>query len=339
MSALRHLLLTLALIAHSSAQAEDDSRVVCGISLADPGPFTWEAYSDSQDGFVTTKVDEPTLRRLLNSNSTDWPASLAEGMTKSLDAAFPSSGEARLTMAQFRIGKDPLGDQLAFPGTSFALKMPGEAEAPECTSGPTAALSLARAGSFIELVQSAHVAVIVDKMKLTSLQIANLEEQYDKYLFEGFPMFPWEAAVNGWFLTDKSIANGPPRRTIVLLHPSAGAVGAISSDSSSDTGGTLGVEALGMVWYSSDFESWYGASLFAAFPSDREAGYGVALNYNNYKLGVIWIDQENSEHDGATLFLGMDLLQFVGEQHRKYEGYRAKVRSLLDSVGVTRPAQ
>ena len=38
-----------------------------------------------------------------------------------------------------------------------------------------------------------------------------MEKVYDKYLFEGFPMFPWEAAVNSWFLTDKSIANGPPR--------------------------------------------------------------------------------------------------------------------------------
>lgn len=62
---------------------------------------------------------------------------------------------------------------------------------------------------FILLVERSEAENLADARKLVGQSIIELERSYDKYLFEGFPMFPWEAAINSWFLTDKSIANGP----------------------------------------------------------------------------------------------------------------------------------
>jgi len=114
------------------------------------------------------------------------------------------------------------------------------------------------------------------------------------------------------------------------MHPAAGVVGSVASGSKSDIGGTLSIEPLGWIHYSNDYQHWYGASLLAAFPSDRSAGYGIALNYNNYKLGVIWVSDSSGGHNGATIFIGMDLLQFVSKERRTYGGYMDRVKALLN---------
>jgi hypothetical protein len=115
---------------------------------------------------------------------------------------------------------------------------------------------------------------------------------------------------------------------LVLAHPSAGFVTSIGSDTSSDAGGVLAIEPVGWIRYSKTYRHWYGTSLLAVFPTDRDLGYGVAFNYDNFKLGVTWHDDDDREHDGLALFFGFDLYQLVSDKKKSYEGYIDTLKAL-----------
>jgi hypothetical protein len=160
-------------------------------------------------------------------------------------------------------------------------------------------------------------------------RITELEQTFDRYLFEGFPMFPWEAAVNSLVLTKDHIAEGPPRYQIVLAHPAAGMVVSMEGNKS-DMGATVSIEPVGFVRYTKDYRHWMGVSLLAVFPADRNAGYGIAFNYDMFKLGVTWHDDNTGDYDGAAVFVGLDLYKFLDAKYREYDGYRDRVRSLAE---------
>ena len=161
-----------------------------------------------------------------------------------------------------------------------------------------------------------------------------LEITYDKYLYEGFPMYPWEALVAGWLLTDQSIANGPPKNQIVLMHPAAGVIGAAGNGSDTDIDAVLSVELFGWIRYTDDYSTWYGASVLTVFPFDRNAGIGFALNYNNFKLGLTWHDYDD-DYENPTFFLGMDFYQLLREKTRQYTSYKEKVTNILRKKKVS----
>ena len=46
-----------------------------------------------------------------------------------------------------------------------------------------------------------------------------------------------------------------------------------------------------------------------------------------------WHDDKDTGRDGAAIFLGIDLLQFLDEKFRDYEGYKEKLDETLRSIG------
>ena len=111
--------------------------------------------------------------------------------------------------------------------------------------------------------------------------------------------------------------------------PSVGIIGHIASDTEGDIGATLLIEPIGLVRYNRSYSRWFGASIMASFPADREPGIGFSLNYSNFKLGVTWHDDSDGRNDGAAVFLGVELYQSVGKQFRKYNGYKERVTDIF----------
>lgn len=318
----KSLLLVVVALSATVARAGDPSTIVCGVEVK---TLTAEGRKAFEVSGTPPAPNYATLRTLLATTGKAWPAPLNSRMT----GAFDALEQGALATKAFTLVKsaDLPPRQDAFGGTPYAVPFPIEAGAPDC-DGQAAAR--AAAAAFVLLVQSVLADAHQPDIQRTAKAIGVLEAQFDKYLFNGFPMFPWEAAANSWVLTPENIAGGPPRNLIVLMHPAAGVVGTVSSGSKSDIGGSLSIEPVGWIHYSADYEHWYGASLLAAFPTDRSAGYGVAVNFDNYKLGVTWNSDHGSGHNGATIFVGMDLLQFVSKEHRTYSGYLNKVRDAID---------
>jgi hypothetical protein len=309
--------------------AQDNSIAVCGTPLNDPGALSFQNYLERATA-PRASVDHTAVDAMVRGPSADWP----QDIKRSVFSALESFQDGDLPATAIRISRtaDLPPQQIGFNNTTHELDLPFDAESSLCQD-PAEATARIEAGYVILLMERAHAAVLEEGVRLTTRQIVALEEEYDRYLFEGFPMFPWEAWANSVFLTKETIAQGPPRNAIVLLHPAAGVVGNMESDARSDVGGVLSVEALGWIRYSRDYDKWYGVSLLAVFPTDRNAGYGVAFNYKNYKLGVTWHDDKDTGHDGAAIFLGIDLLQVLDEKFRDYEGYKEKLDETLRSIG------
>lgn len=321
-SSLRALLLcSLFVSALAVAQGPDTNKVVCGDKI-----HLQTAFAKVTVNPEAPRVTYEALEAALAARVSRWPAAVRD----KVDGAYSAMLEGGFAPADFRIEDVGTGirqTQMAFPATAFQLQLPKEAGDALCSNGQEKA-ARKEAAEFVSTVAGAFGQLKAEDFRLAATQIGALEKLYDKYLFEGFPMFPWEAAVNSWLLTNERIADGPPRDAIVFLHPAAGVVSSVDSNSRSDLGGVLSVEPLGWVRYSDDYKSWYGVSLLAVFPSDREVGYGVALNYRNFKLGVTYHDDDEGQYDGAAIFFGMDLYQFLGEKQRSYQGYLEAVKKL-----------
>lgn len=326
--ALKTFLLGGALLMSAQGVAQQDDTV-CGISLDTVEAFNW---SDFKSGPGESALEAGSrlavvgaLGEALNATSASWPQTLADEAKARLN----DFADGTIVLGDWMIEKGDFGrDQFVFDGDR-RVNLPADAEACE----ESAAMRQARAefAQFVRLVSRAGNELLIVPREEFSTNLAALETLYDRYLFEGMPMYPWEAAANSWFLTDKHIAQGPPRSQLVLMHPSVGVLANVESGTEGDLGGTLLVEAIGLVKYSSSYRSWWGASIVASFPTDREPGIGIGLNYRQFKLGVTWHDDPGGAYDGAAVFLGIDLYQFVGKQKRRYDGYRQRLDELLVS--------
>jgi len=311
------------------ARAQSDAAIVCGKTLSAPGTLSWLSYLQ-RAADPTQQVDHDALAAMVHARSISWPTEIRHSVAGALQDF--KSGDMPATALRITKTASLPVRQMGFQNTAYVIELPPDATARPCANAAEAAARI-DAAYVIVLMERAQAAAIQHRMKLAADEIGELEQQYDRYLFEGFPMFPWEAWLNGKFLASNRIARGPPRNSIVFLHPAAGVVGSVESGTQSDVDGTLGVEALGWIRYDDSHRNWYGVSLLATFPTDREPGYGVAFNYNIYKVGATWHDDKGMGHDGWALYLGMDFLQFVNEKYRTYDAYREKVTKGLSELG------
>ena len=325
---LKHVLLLASLVLLAPAVWAQSVTRVCSVELSDLDVFGWEAFRGlgGKEAFdeVSWAKFFVALDDELETAATDWPLAFANTARLRLAAA----RDGLLLPGDWDVVTRP-GPNLevlteAFGG-SYAVALPAESTEPACAGGAEMHSARAEFALFVELMKRSKAELLKGPMGEFAQEFEALEIKYDRYLFDGYPMFPWEAAVNSWFLTDDSIANGPPGWALSFFHPSAGVLAHVDSDTDGDLDATLLVEPIGFVKYSDDYTSWYGASVIASFPADREPGIGVALNYNQFRLGVTWHDDSDGPYDGAAVFLSIDLQNFLGEKKNEYKGYKKRL--------------
>lgn len=327
---LRRQILIVILIFISQRASAQVTKLVCGEPVTAMTTFSVPDVGTPDDD---TSNDVAALRAVLKLRSQldERAGKWSEDVRRKVVAAYDAMMNDDFAPADFRIddisSTTVISRQVAFASSPFELELPRAGDEPLC-AGASEKSSRMEAASFVLAFSTTMGRLNAPAFQKGAGAIARLEKQLDKYLFEGFPMFPWEAFVNGLML-DKSIVNGPPRDVLVLMHPASGIVGSVGSDTDSDIDGVLSVEPLGWIRYSQDYSSWYGVSLMAVFPTDRNAGYGVALNYNNFKLGVTWHDDDTGVHEGAAVFFGMDLYQLLSREKRNYQNYLNSVKAAL----------
>lgn len=330
MASFRILLAAALLWLPAAVLYAEPSVMVCGIELDKVTAFSWGDFKSGrglqslEDG---NKQDVYTaLEHELVDVFIDWPAEFMKEVFNRLK----DLEQGQLVPADWTLSEDERGSgsliyqQYVFHGDK-RIWLPVESDEDECKLSAEMRQARAEFAVFVNLVERANAELLKDSRKVLSKGLAAIEQEYDRYLFEGFPMFPWEAAVNSWLLTDNRIANGPPRWQLAVLHPSAGVVGHVASNTDGDIGASLLIEPIGVVRYTRDYKHWYGLSVMASFPFDREPGIGFAMTYDQFKLGVTWHDDPDGRYDGAAVVLGIELYQFVGRQHKKYDGYKKKV--------------
>jgi hypothetical protein len=337
MASFRILLAAVLLCLPVAVLSATPSVRVCGIELDKVSVFNWDDFKSGR-GLQSLKDESRTdlyaaLERELLGASVDWP----EPFLSDVISRFEDLEQGLLAPVDWTLSEDERGaasmlfQMYVFNGEK-RIWLPVESDEDECKDSAEMRQARAEFAVFVNLVERSNAELLKGPRKVFSKGIAVIEQEYDSYLFEGYPMFPWEAAVNSWLLTDNRIANGPPRWQLAVLHPSAGVVGQTASNTDGDIGVALLVEPIGIIRYTRDYKHWYGLSVAASFPFDREPGLGFAMTYDQFKLGVTWHNDPDGSYDGAAVVLGIELYQFVGRQHKKYDGYKKRVDGYLNRV-------
>jgi hypothetical protein len=146
--------------------------------------------------------------------------------------------------------------------------------------------------------------------------IEQIDERYDRYLFKGFPMFPWESVVNSLLLAPEHLASGPPHHQIVALHPAAGVEATLKLRANDGWSPVLSLEPLGWVYYppKKDFRVWWGASTLLTFRRDIGMGAGVLFRYQSFSLGLTLrplVQGGSLRHGERFAFLGIDVYRML----------------------------
>lgn len=337
MASFRILLAAVLLWLPAAVLYAEPSVMVCGIELDTVTAFSWDDFKSGrglqplEDG--NKQELYAVLERELLRVSFDWP----EPFLREVISRFEELEQDQLAPADWMLSEDERGagslifQQYVFGGDK-RIWLPVEPGEDECKDSAEMRQARAEFAVFVNLVERSNAELLQQSRVVLNKGLAVIEQEYDRYLFEGFPMFPWEAAVNSRLLTDNRIANGPPRWQLAVLHPSAGVIGHVESNTDGDIGASLLIEPIGVVRYTRDYRHWYGLSVMASFPFDREPGIGIAMTYDQFKLGVTWHDDPDGRYDGAAVVLGIELYQFVGRHHKKYDGYKKRVDGYINRV-------
>lgn len=157
-----------------------------------------------------------------------------------------------------------------------------------------------------------HRTILEPSRQAVAKKITELSKNYEKFLFNGLPMWPWEAWLNGLFLPEEDSVKAPLRQ-FTFFRPSAGFEINTDSRAESSIEPILAIEPLGYVWYKDrEYDSWQGISLLTTFRTDMGAGLGLMYRYNNYTIGV---SKHTETDDDYFLYVGIELYQFLSEKN------------------------
>jgi len=321
------LLATLSLNSYSQ---EPPTVQVCGESLKGVEQLQWNSFSAAssvksaiQEGRTGRLLDE--LQRELDTYGRNWPSFLFRPFSLMLEKV--QSGRIGISRLSLSKTSDLPARLFAFKNTDHEVEIPWSEEQDSCQQYAEQWREFA---ALVKLAEQAKLKVQSLAFKRSAEATRHFERYYDSYLFEGYPQFPWEASINSLLLSKKNITGGPPRSQLVIFHPGAGLIGSVEPGSQNDIAGILSVEPIGFIRYSRDYKNWYGVSLLTTFPTDRGPGYGIAINYNNFKVGVSWHDDDSPQHDGVAVFIGFDLFQLFNEKITEYSSYRDRIEDLMN---------
>lgn len=315
----RALLLLLALAAAlTPGLAHAEGALICGKAYSPDNPWSTQAIEKKWKG---SPGPEALLKALHDSPLQKDAALLAR---------FEANAQEHLK------GDGPCCSQFVLVNVSgdyrkkWAL-FDGAVPLYECGPNNENAAQLDELRYIANAIEAYGRSQVADFMTTAKNEAKEKMAQYDRYLFDGFPLYPWEAAVNGWFLADDEIMSGPPAKQLVLLHPSLGAELRASSLRDSRADVSLALEPLGFIRYTpgSHHRSWSGFSLLTTFRRDMGIGLGFAARYQNFLAGVVWHDDDgnNRPFDSRPfVFVGLDLYQFAGEKLRRYDAIQERVK-------------
>ena len=185
------------------------------------------------------------------------------------------------------------------------------------------------------LVEVATAALLAERiriehelpaMKTRAAILEKASRDAEGLLKNGLAMWPWELWLNGLRLSEKD-ADPLFRTQWVVLRPSAGIEIDLRSQASADLQASVMLEPLGFVRYRGDsYAHWWGASLVVTSSTNRGAGVGALLRWDNYVIGLTRHKGEGSEPDSTFLMVGVDLYDLVNKKRTELKDWDAFAR-------------
>lgn len=192
--------------------------------------------------------------------------------------------------------------------------------------GPAVPQYLVEVATAALLAERIRIEHELPAMKTRAAILEKASRDAEDLLKNGLAMWPWELWLNGLRLSEKD--TDPLFRTQwVVLRPSAGIEIDLRSQASADLQASVMLEPLGFVRYRGDsYAHWWGASLVVTSSTNRGAGIGALLRWDNYVIGLTRHKGEGSEPDSTFLMVGVDLYDLVNKKRTKLKDWDAFAR-------------
>ena len=161
----------------------------------------------------------------------------------------------------------------------------------------------------------------VDTINRIASLVASVDDEWDKFLLKGKPMYWLDLLATDFFADYKESKGGfkrPPEFQVFFLHPSPALSYIKDAPDGDQLVPSIYLEIIGVnKWRSTGFT---GASLIAAYSdnaSTDDVGYGVSLTWNSkYTIGLV-------DHDGdSAISISIDLA----------DAYREKLKPQLEEL-------
>ena len=185
------------------------------------------------------------------------------------------------------------------------------------------------------LVDAATAALLAERlriqhelpaMKARAEILAKASRDAEDLLKNGLAMWPWELWLNGLRLSERD-ADPLFRTQWVVFRPSAGIEIDLRNRASADLQASVMLEPLGFVRYRGDsYAHWWGASLVVTSSTNRGAGFGALLRWDNYVIGLTRHKGESAQPDSTFLAVGIDLYDLVNRKRTELKEWDAFAR-------------
>ena len=92
-------------------------------------------------------------------------------------------------------------------------------------------------------------------------RVANRADEYERYMNNGLPMWPWELVVNSWGESYKDLLQSAPQWQWIVARPGAGFEVIWPNQQDANIEASVGIEPIGFVKYQdSSYKKWWGVS-------------------------------------------------------------------------------
>lgn len=203
------------------------------------------------------------------------------------------------TFLQYSLLTDP-DNPLRIPCSVFAVGTPASFE----RTMAYALDAMERVGSDGTLKLAQRVATVV---------AGRAYKTYERMVFDGLAMWPWEMWINGIFVPS-DFKKPAPLFQLSFLRPNASPALKFDGTENSEIDYGFTFEPIGYVRYRDDsYKKWWGVSALITATNDNGIGYGALLRWDQYTLGVAYHEKDNS----ALMFVSIDLYKYIlGENGR-----------------------
>ncbi len=158
-----------------------------------------------------------------------------------------------------------------------------------------------------------------------------LVAQWDAFNQHSYSMYPWELAANS--LGRRRVSLAPPRRQLVLLHPSVSVGVAGWPPAEAGRVDLLALEVAGLLAYNASRRDYRGASLLVTLPAAGGPGGGALVHLSRtIRAGYAFRLAASDPLKSGTLVVSLDLYKALMGVPEKLRDLRTRAETVRDEV-------
>jgi hypothetical protein len=167
-----------------------------------------------------------------------------------------------------------------------------------------------------------------EMQKVAAAVAGRTYETYERMVFDGLAMWPWEMWLNGKFVPS-DFKQPAPLHQLTFFRPNASPAMKFDGEDDSEIDYGFTLEPIGYVQYrDSSYKRWWGISALVTVTDDNGVGYGGLVRWDNLTFGLAYHDKDESN----LLFVGIDLYKYILGEEKRTDSARVFLNAVKEKL-------